>query len=183
MSDARDRVRLALARGHADGPAARAAAPVRRAPSPGDTASHDLPREDHEPEPRVREIMSDPVLIGRPTDAALGDELLGTTWRPRGRNWLIAFAITGGLTLMLFALIAYTVVTGIGVWGNMIPVAWAFGIINFVWWIGIGHAGTFISAILYLFEQNWRTSINRLAEAMTLFAVLQAALFPLLHLG
>jgi len=65
----------------------------------------------------------------------------------------------------------------------MIPVAWAFGIINFVWWIGIGHAGTFISAILYLFEQDWRTSINRLAEAMTLFAVMQAALFPLLHLG
>jgi molybdopterin-containing oxidoreductase family membrane subunit len=65
----------------------------------------------------------------------------------------------------------------------MVPVAWAFGIINFVWWIGIGHAGTFISAILYLFEQRWRTSINRLAEAMTLFAVLQAALFPILHLG
>ena len=127
--------------------------------------------------------MSDPVLIGRPSDAALGDDLLGTTWRPRGRSWLIAFAITGGLTVMLLCLIAYTVITGIGVWGNMIPVAWAFGIINFVWWIGIGHAGTFISAILYLFEQPWRTSINRLAEAMTLFAVLQAALFPLLHLG
>jgi molybdopterin-containing oxidoreductase family membrane subunit len=127
--------------------------------------------------------MSDPVLIGRPTDAALGDSLLGTTWRPGGRGWRLAFAISGGLTLLLFALIVYTVTTGIGVWGNMVPVAWAFGIINFVWWIGIGHAGTFISAILYLFEQRWRTSINRLAEAMTLFAVLQAALFPILHLG
>jgi molybdopterin-containing oxidoreductase family membrane subunit len=72
---------------------------------------------------------------------------------------------------------------GIGLWGNNIPVAWGFGIINFVWWIGIGHAGTFISAILLLVEQRWRTSINRFAEAMTLFAVAQAALFPLLHLG
>jgi molybdopterin-containing oxidoreductase family membrane subunit len=72
---------------------------------------------------------------------------------------------------------------GIGTWGNNIPVGWAFGIINFVWWIGIGHAGTFISAILYLLEQPWRTSISRFAEAMTLFAVMQAALFPLLHLG
>jgi molybdopterin-containing oxidoreductase family membrane subunit len=78
---------------------------------------------------------------------------------------------------------SYTFARGIGLWGNMIPVAWAFAIINFVWWIGIGHAGTFISAILYLFEQRWRTSINRLAEAMTLFAVLQAAIFPILHLG
>jgi Ni/Fe-hydrogenase subunit HybB-like protein len=127
--------------------------------------------------------MSEPVLIGRPTDAQLGRQLLGTTWRPGGRGWLIAFAITGGLTAMLLALITYTVTTGIGLWGNMIPVAWAFGIINFVWWIGIGHAGTFISAILYLFEQNWRTSINRFAEAMTLFAVIQAAMFPVLHLG
>lgn len=127
--------------------------------------------------------MSEPLLIGRPSDAALGEQLLGTAWRPRGRGWLVGFAITGALTLLLFALSTYTVVTGIGVWGNMIPVAWAFDIINFVWWIGIGHAGTFISAILYLFEQPWRTSINRFAEAMTLFAVIQAALFPVLHLG
>ena len=73
--------------------------------------------------------------------------------------------------------------TGIGLWGNNIPVAWAFAITNFVWWIGIGHAGTFISAILLLLEVHWRTSINRFAEAMTLFAVVQAGLFPLLHLG
>lgn len=128
--------------------------------------------------------MSEPLLVGTPTDAELGVQLLGTTWRrPARRRWWIAFGITGALTAMLGALVTYTVVTGVGVWGNMIPVAWAFGIINFVWWIGIGHAGTFISAILYLFEQRWRTSINRLAEAMTLFAVLQAALFPVLHLG
>jgi molybdopterin-containing oxidoreductase family membrane subunit len=73
--------------------------------------------------------------------------------------------------------------TGIGIWGNNVPVGWAFDIINFVWWIGIGHAGTLISAILLLFRQQWRTSINRFAEAMTLFAVLCAAMFPLLHTG
>jgi molybdopterin-containing oxidoreductase family membrane subunit len=127
--------------------------------------------------------MSEPLLIGRPSDAALGDKLLGTTWRAGGAGWKIAFAITGALTAMLVALITYTVVKGIGVWGTNIPVGWAFAIINFVWWIGIGHAGTFISAILYLFEQGWRTSINRFSEAMTLCAVLQAAIFPALHLG
>src|SRR5262245_21410512 len=84
---------------------------------------------------------------------------------------------------MLFTLIGYTVVEGIGVWGNNIPVGWGFGIINMVWWIGIGHAGTFISAILLLVEQRWRTSINRFAEGMTLFALVQAGLFPFLHLG
>ncbi len=84
---------------------------------------------------------------------------------------------------VLFALVAYTVVAGIGVWGNNIPIAWAFAITNFVWWIGIGHAGTFISAFLLLLEQQWRASINRFAEAMTLFAIVQAGLFPLLHMG
>jgi Ni/Fe-hydrogenase subunit HybB-like protein len=123
------------------------------------------------------------LLLGNPADAELGQKLLGTTWHPGGPGWRIAFLVTGGLTAMLGALICYTIGTGVGVWGVMIPVGWGFAIINFVFWIGIGHAGTFISAILYLFEQGWRTSINRLAEAMTLFAVMQAALFPVLHLG
>src|SRR5262245_21013143 len=78
---------------------------------------------------------------------------------------------------------AYLLATGIGIWGNNIPVGWAFDIINFVWWIGIGHAGTLISAVLLLFRQQWRTSINRFAEAMTLFAVVCAGLYPILHLG
>ena len=127
--------------------------------------------------------MASPVLLGNPSVGDLHDRLLRTPEQAHGRGWRLAFAITGGLTLWLFIVIAYTVAEGIGVWGNDVPVAWAFGIINFVWWIGIGHAGTFISAILYLFEQRWRTSINRFAEAMTLFAVLQAAMFPVLHLG
>ena len=84
---------------------------------------------------------------------------------------------------LLFMTIGKLVTTGIGIWGNNQPVAWAFDIINFVWWIGIGHAGTLISAILFLFRQEWRTSINRFAEAMTIFAVMCAGLFPLLHTG
>ena len=127
--------------------------------------------------------MGSPVLLGEPTVLELHDQLLATPRQTRGRVYRIALLVSLALTGWLVVAIVYTVSTGIGVWGNTIPVAWAFGIINFVWWIGIGHAGTFISAILYLFEQRWRTSINRFAEAMTLFAVLQAAMFPVLHLG
>jgi Ni/Fe-hydrogenase subunit HybB-like protein len=125
----------------------------------------------------------DPLLLGRPDDAALTDRLIATTARPWTRGWRLAFAACAALTALLIALVALTVLRGIGVWGNQMPVAWGFGIINFVWWIGIGHAGTFISAILLLLEQRWRTSINRFTEGMTLFAVIQAGLFPLLHLG
>ncbi|HET6610414.1 MAG TPA: NrfD/PsrC family molybdoenzyme membrane anchor subunit [Kofleriaceae bacterium] len=126
---------------------------------------------------------ADPVLVGSPTDGELSDRLLAPVWRAGGPGWKILFLVTFAGTLMLGFLVSYTVVEGIGLWGNNIPAAWAFAIINFVWWIGIGHAGTFISAILFLFEQKWRTSINRFSEAMTLFAVMQAGLFPLLHLG
>jgi Ni/Fe-hydrogenase subunit HybB-like protein len=122
------------------------------------------------------------VLLGRPSDAALTEQLVGRLWKPTPA-FLPFLMVTGLGTLVLFAAIAYTMTTGIGVWGNNIPVAWAFGIVNFVWWIGIGHAGTFISAILLLVEQKWRTSINRFAEGMTLFAVVQAGMFPLLHMG
>jgi molybdopterin-containing oxidoreductase family membrane subunit len=124
----------------------------------------------------------EPVLLRGGTDLELTDELLAPMWRPW--PWFrYALGATGlGAALLALAL-GYTVLTGIGLWGNNIPVAWAFGIINFVWWIGIGHAGTFISAILLLFEVEWRTSINRFAEAMTLFAVIQAGLFPIFHMG
>src|SRR5262245_3669364 len=98
-------------------------------------------------------------------------------------GWFIGAGISFALVLGLFYTIGYLVVTGIGIFGTNIPVGWAFPIINFVWWIGIGHAGTLISAILFLLRQPWRTSINRFAEAMTLFAVACAGLFPLLHTG
>lgn len=97
--------------------------------------------------------------------------------------WLIAFVIASAGAAMLFGTIAYLLYQGVGIWGINIPVGWGFDIVNFVWWIGIGHAGTLISAILLLFRQQWRTSINRFAEAMTLFAVACAGLYPLLHMG
>ena len=98
-------------------------------------------------------------------------------------GWFFGFFIAFLLLMVLNMTIAKLLLTGIGIWGNNIPVGWAFDIINFVWWIGIGHAGTLISAILLLFRQQWRTSIIRFAEAMTLFAVACAAMFPLLHTG
>ena len=82
--------------------------------------------------------------------------------------------------MMLFA-IGYLFMKGVGIWGVTIPIGWGFAIVNFVWWIGIGHAGTLISAILLLLRQSWRNSINRFAEAMTLFAVACAGVFPLIH--
>jgi Ni/Fe-hydrogenase subunit HybB-like protein len=97
--------------------------------------------------------------------------------------WFVTLAIGFIFVNVLTASVAYLFVKGIGIWGNNIPVGWAFDIINFVWWIGIGHAGTLISAILLLLKQDWRTSINRFAEAMTLFAVACAAMFPLIHTG
>ncbi len=86
------------------------------------------------------------------------------------------------MNLLLFAM-AYLFFRGVGIWGINVPVGWGFAIVNFVWWIGIGHAGTLISAILLLLKQGWRNSINRFAEAMTLFAVACAGVFPLIHTG
>ena len=99
------------------------------------------------------------------------------------KGWLFGFAIAFGLMMILLLAVSYLLVVGVGIWGINIPIGWGFAIVNFVWWIGIGHAGTLISAILLLLRQKWRTSINRFAEAMTLFAVSCAGLFPLLHMG
>jgi Ni/Fe-hydrogenase subunit HybB-like protein len=125
---------------------------------------------------------SQSLMLGRPRDAALTDHLLAPLWSA-SRVWWLLFALSALGTALLFATVTYTIVRGIGTWGNNIPVAWAFAITNFVWWIGIGHAGTFISAFLLLLNQRWRGSINRVAEAMTIFALVNAGLFPLLHLG
>ena len=99
------------------------------------------------------------------------------------RAWYVAFAISVVLTGILGVMVLYLIGTGVGVWGNQNPVMWGFPIVNFVFWIGIGHAGTLISAILFLFRQKWRTAINRFAEAMTIFAVICAGMFPGIHLG
>jgi Ni/Fe-hydrogenase subunit HybB-like protein len=99
------------------------------------------------------------------------------------RGWYWGFAFSFALLMLLLYAVTWLFVKGVGIWGINVPVAWGFAIVNFVWWIGIGHAGTLISAVLLLLHQEWRTSINRFAEAMTLFAVACAGLFPLLHLG
>jgi molybdopterin-containing oxidoreductase family membrane subunit len=99
------------------------------------------------------------------------------------KGWFAGFAIAFALFMLLNMAIAYLFYRGVGIWGINIPIAWGFAIVNFVWWIGIGHAGTLISAFLLLMRQTWRQSINRFAEAMTLFAVACAGMFPLLHLG
>jgi len=103
--------------------------------------------------------------------------------RPVTNGWIVGFAASFMLTMMLLYALGYLFLRGVGIWGINIPVGWGFAIINFVWWIGIGHAGTLISAILLLLRQSWRNSINRFAEAMTLFAVAAAGIFPGVHTG
>ena len=99
------------------------------------------------------------------------------------RWWNVAFGVSFLTMMMCFVMIGYLFTTGVGVWGLNHPVAWGWAIVNFVFWIGIGHAGTLISAILFLLRQKWRTSINRTAEAMTIFAVICAGIFPGIHVG
>ena len=125
------------------------------------------------------DVIAPGHTFGSVTDKIAGIVLTHRT--PIG--WFLGFAVAFLFLMILNVTIVKLLFTGIGIWGNNIPVGWAFDIINFVWWIGIGHAGTLISAILLLFRQQWRTSINRFAEAMTLFAVACAAMFPLLHTG
>jgi molybdopterin-containing oxidoreductase family membrane subunit len=125
-----------------------------------------------------------PVLAPGHTFASVTDKISALVLvRPYNWRWITGFTIGFLLVMLLFVAIVYLLTEGVGIWGINIPIGWGFAIVNFVWWIGIGHAGTLISAILLLLKQEWRTSINRFAEAMTLFAVACAGLFPLLHLG
>src|SRR4030081_2251019 len=131
-----------------------------------------------------RPIDAEPYLGPTHTYDEIGDrvEALVLAGRRRVGGWLgLLFAF--GLVMLLLVTITIILAIGVGVWGIRIPVAWGYAITTFVWWIGIGHAGTLISAILFLLRQQWRTSINRFAEAMTIFAVANAALYPLFHLG
>jgi len=125
----------------------------------------------------------DPVVDARYTYGSVTDDIVRHVRPPVSMTWLFGFAIAFALLMLLNYAVIWLLIWGVGIWGINIPVGWGFAIVNFVWWIGIGHAGTFISAFLYLLRQEWRTSINRFAEAMTLFAVACAGLFPLLHLG
>jgi molybdopterin-containing oxidoreductase family membrane subunit len=125
-----------------------------------------------------------PVIGPGHTFASVTDKISSIVLTKRaGRGWYVGLGLSFLLLMMLLYSIGYLLIIGVGIWGINVPVAWGFAIVNFVWWIGIGHAGTLISAILLLLHQSWRTSINRFAEAMTLFAVACAGLFPLLHMG
>src|SRR5437588_2450683 len=130
--------------------------------------------------------------LGYPTNLLVGEQTFETVNQTIGsvvlqdrqpRPWWIGFTVAFALLMVFFFAVAWLLIRGVGIWGVNIPVAWGFAIVNFVWWIGIGHAGTLISAILLLLHQHWRTSINRFAEAMTLFAVACAGIFPLIHMG
>jgi Ni/Fe-hydrogenase subunit HybB-like protein len=131
----------------------------------------------------IAQELNPTLILGQPAYADVTRKVSGILEGRMPRSWYVAITITGTLTLVFAAMLGYVAFTGIGVWGNNSPVGWAFDITNFVFWIGIGHAGTLISAILFLFRQRWRTSINRFAEAMTLFAVACAGVFPLFHTG
>src|SRR6201987_2008123 len=126
----------------------------------------------------------EPLIGPGHTYASVTDKIASVVLtRPLGLGWLAGFTVTFAFTMLLLVAITWLFTKGVGIWGINIPIGWGFAIVNFVWWIGIGHAGTLISAILFLLNQQWRTSINRFAEAMTLFAVACAGIFPLIHTG
>src|SRR6056297_2357496 len=124
-----------------------------------------------------------PLVLGDTTYHDITEMVCSIAEKPPSKAWFIGFAIAFALLNWLGICILYLIYTGVGVWGNRAPIFWGWPIVNFVFWIGIGHAGTLISAILYLFRQTWRTAINRSAEAMTIFAVMTAGIFPLMHTG
>jgi Ni/Fe-hydrogenase subunit HybB-like protein len=124
-----------------------------------------------------------PVVAPGHTPATVTDKISSVVLQRTPKWWYAVFGVSFFLLMILMMAVTKLLLTGIGIWGNNQPAGWGFDIINFVWWIGIGHAGTLISAILLLLRQEWRTSINRFAEAMTLFAVACAGLYPVLHTG
>ena len=125
-----------------------------------------------------------PILAPGHTYATITDKIASIVLvQKTKRGWWFGFTVSFALLMVLNLAIVYLLMVGVGIWGINIPIAWGFAIVNFVWWIGIGHAGTLISAFLLLMRQPWRQSINRFAEAMTLFAVASAGMFPMLHMG
>ncbi len=127
--------------------------------------------------------IREPLIASKKSYKNISEDIIGAMTGKPGRLWYIGISISATILILSTLAFAYTIWKGIGTWGLNRTIGWGWAITNFVWWIGIGHAGTFISAILLLFRQKWRTSINRAAEAMTIFAVICAGLFPLIHMG
>lgn len=125
----------------------------------------------------------EPLIPRDLTHARLTDRVVGLLEQPAPKPWRWAFTVSAALTLLLMAMLGVLFQAGVGIFGLNIPVAWGFPIVNTIWWIGIAHAGTLISAVLLLTRQPWRASINRLAEAMAMFAIVCAGLYPIIHLG
>ena len=124
-----------------------------------------------------------PLITGDQSYNSITEMVCRVAENPQPMVWYIAFGFSSLTAVMFLSLIGFLILKGVGIWGNMNPVFWAWPIVNFVFWVGIAHAGTLISAILFLFRQNWRTSINRASEAMTIFAVVCAGIYPGIHVG
>src|ERR1700722_17342843 len=125
-----------------------------------------------------------PVIETGPTFGTVTEKISAIVLtRPASNGWFLGFGIAFMLTMMMLFAIGYLALKGLGIWGVTNPIGLGFAIVNFVWWIGIGHAGTLISPILLLLRQGWRTGVNRAAEAMTIFAVMCAGQFPIWHMG
>ena len=131
----------------------------------------------------IRELGEEPLVLDGLGYSGITEMVAGVTENKAPRGWWIGFLIAGAFMTVFLGSAGYLFATGIGAWGNNSPVFWAWDITNFVWWVGIGHAGTLISAVLFLFRQKWRTAINRFSEAMTIFAVICALMFPTIHVG
>ena len=131
----------------------------------------------------IPELGEEPLVKDNLGFHGITELVAGVTENKAPRGWWMAFLLAGAFMTTFLGMAGYLFATGIGAWGNNSPVFWAWDITNFVWWVGIGHAGTLISAVLFLFRQKWRTAINRFAEAMTIFAVICALMFPTIHVG
>ncbi len=124
-----------------------------------------------------------PLVLGNPSFSDISESVGSITEKKAPVQWYLLVGFFASLAALLGGSVGYLFWEGTGIWGLNVPVAWGWAIVNFVWWVGIGHAGTLISAILFLFRQRWRTAINRFAEAMTIFAVICALIFPMIHVG
>ena len=125
----------------------------------------------------------EPLVFGSKTYHQITEDICAPSEKAPSRQWMIGFIVAITLLSLFVFCVSWQIFYGVGAWNLNRTIGWGYDITNFVWWVGIGHAGTLISAILLLFRQKWRTGVNRAAEAMTIFAVICAAMFPVIHVG